>query len=82
MIKLNGVEKAIFKQPITDDGTKNSTKGRVEVVKTTNDNLITLDSDTEVGLYNNAVNLLTPLFKDGKLLRETDLVEIRGRLNG
>ena len=32
-VTINGVEKAIFKDPITDDGTKKSAKGRVVVAK-------------------------------------------------
>ena len=78
---VNGEEKLIFKNPKTDDGTKKSQKGMVAVLKDENDNLYFKD-----GLYQKDkdalidVDLLKPVFENGKLLKETSLKEIRDRL--
>lgn len=83
---IDGKEYQIFKDPITDDGIKKSAKGAVRVeyngtgVMTYTDGLslheeivgshgkICVDLDS---------GLLEPVFKDGKLLREQTLSEIR-----
>jgi nicotinamide phosphoribosyltransferase len=82
-VTVNGEERAIFKDPVTDDGTKKSAKGRVQV--TTNlsasdssDRLVVFDDNNKRNSH--APDLLKPLFRDGKLLRETSLAEIRARL--
>ncbi len=69
----------IFKDPITDDGTKKSKKGLLHVgyVDGTND-LICLDQCKSAL---EAKGLLTTVFKDGKLVKETSLDEIRAKLN-
>ena len=71
----------LFKDPITDDGEKKSQKGLVLVCKDNDDNIIYLDELThefKQRLHN--MDLLKPLFVDGKLVRETSLSEIRNRL--
>ncbi len=81
-VTINGEERAIFKDPITDDGTKKSAKGRVTVHRLHNGNgIIYQDEYTEVTAPDKTEDLLLPLFENGKLLRETTLAEIRGRLN-
>ena len=80
-VTIDGVEKPIFKQPVTDDGTKNSARGKVTVHKGTKGNIFVMDEDSH-GTPVNKENLLKPLFLDGKLLKETTLSEIRNRLNG
>lgn len=74
-------QQAIFKDPVTDDGVKNSAVGRVAVHRNNSigaleiyDNGRAADSSTHSG------NLLTPLFENGKLLKETTLAEIRNKL--
>lgn len=66
----------IFKDPITDDGTKKSAKGLLAVF---NGKLKDECTWEEVSSDNND---LKPLFKDGKLLRTTTLTKIRQKLNG
>jgi nicotinamide phosphoribosyltransferase len=87
----------IFKDPITDDGTKKSKKGLLQVMK-----LVDLAKLHESKTIQDAINdnnigdiicidqctweeektgLLTTVFKDGKLVKETTLNEIRKRLN-
>lgn len=73
----------IFKDPITDDGTKKSKKGLLQVAVN-----IKTDSTQELYCYDQQTleqeskGLLTTVFKDGKLVKETTLDEIRNRLNG
>lgn len=79
----NGQEVFLFKDPITDDGTKKSQKGMVYVYKEDNGTLVfddenyILDMITQDGMRE---NLLIPLFEDGKLLRQTSLSEIKNKL--
>lgn len=73
----------IFKDPITDDGTKKSLKGLISVHKnetkkgTVNEGLIAIDQCTwdEEG-----TGLLETVFYDGKLIREYTLEDIRSRI--
>lgn len=65
----------IFKDPITDDGTKKSKKGLLKVVQ--HERLEVVDQQTWDG---EAASLLTTVFKDSKLVRETTLEEIRERI--
>jgi len=66
----------IFKDPITDDGTKKSKKGLLSVV--TNGKEISVVD--QCNWEHEKVGLLTTVFKDGKLVKETTLDEIRNRL--
>ena len=72
--EIVGVE--IFKQPVTDDGTKNSAKGLLAVF---NGVLKQQCTWKEVRSEENELKLL---FKDGEFLRVTTLTEIRQKLNG
>lgn len=68
----------IFKDPITDDGTKKSKKGLLQVAKNpVTDELICLDQQT---WQQEQQGYLETVFKDGKLVRTTTLEEIRNRL--
>ena len=69
-------EREIFKDPITDDGTKKSKKGLLRVVQ--HEKLEVIDQQTWKGEQS---SLLTTVFKNGKLIRETNLEEIRTRLS-
>ena len=80
--QVNGVEKQLFKDPKTDDGTKRSQRGRVIVLK----NPITGSIEYKDGLnkkeqefYTN-IDLLETIFENGKIIREESLSEIRKRL--
>jgi nicotinamide phosphoribosyltransferase len=75
---INGDEKQIFKDPKTDNGIKKSQKGKVIVYKKTDGNIefvdgMTLDADL-------SVNLLQPIYRDGKLLVEHKFSDIRKRI--
>lgn len=73
-IEVNGVGINIFKDPVTDDGTKKSAKGLLRV----NNDLSLMDccSWEEEGK-----GLLTPVFRNGVLLRDDNLAAIRLRLS-
>jgi nicotinamide phosphoribosyltransferase len=79
-VDLNGsrVGIDIFKDPITDDGTKKSARGLMQIVLDVNtSNLTLIDRATweqEQDSY------LEEVFRDGKLLKDQSLSEIRERL--
>lgn len=76
---INGVEKQIFKDPKTDDGTKKSLKGRVIVMKDSSGVYSAVDG---FGLKDDAVfDQLRPVFKDGQILNVETFSEIRERLS-
>jgi nicotinamide phosphoribosyltransferase len=74
----------IFKNPKTDTGHfKKSQKGCCIVQKNDNGKLIYFDKLTYAETKaKDLVNYLVPIFKDGEMLKETSLKEIRGKLNG
>lgn len=74
---INGVEKPIFKDPKTDDGTKKSQKGRVVVLKD-GDSYKCLDGFSLKDVV--AGDQLVEIFRDGKLLVDQKFSEIRERL--
>ncbi len=76
--EINGVGQEIFKNPITDDGTKKSAKGLLVVhERETDGKLYLLD---RVDKYAERTGILQPVFRDGKLLVRTNLEEIRNRI--
>lgn len=76
--EVNGIGREIFKDPITDDGTKKSKKGLLCVVDyRETGKLSVLDQQS----WKNEQNgLLETVFIDSKLVKETSLQEIRKRL--
>lgn len=82
-VTINGVQTAIFKDPATDDGTKKSAVGRV-MVKDFGDSKqghLLIVEDEKAQITHNSPDLLTPLFENGVLLKETTLSEIKARMN-
>jgi len=70
----------IFKDPITDDGTKKSKKGLLCVQQNeTNGDLEVID---QCNWEQESKGLLKTVFKNGKLVKETNLDAIRLKLNG
>jgi nicotinamide phosphoribosyltransferase len=74
---INGDEKQIFKDPKTDNGIKKSQKGRVVVLKD-GDSLKVVDGLTLKDEVKG--DILTEVFRDGKLLVDQTFSEIRLRL--
>ena len=83
---IDGEEKYIFKDPITDkvkgNNFKKSQKGMCYVYRDGDDILYT-DEHTieELNEEKYADNLLQTIFEDGKVVNEVSLAEIRGRLH-
>lgn len=73
---VNGAPIQVFKDPVTDDGMKKSAKGLLQVVETPQ-GYVLHDCVTP---EQEAASALTTVFKDGKLVRETTLAEIRARV--
>ena len=76
-VRVNDELRPIFKQPKTDDGTKNSLKGFIYVEKV-GDQYIAHDEVTE---EQEQQGCLETVFKDGKLLKDYTLAEIRARVD-
>lgn len=70
----------IYKDPITDDGTKKSLKGFQFVYVDVDGVIVTQgESSEEVAFSEN--NLLKTIYKNGNFYNQTTLTEIRERLN-
>ncbi len=67
----------IFKDPITDDGTKKSKKGLLAVYQRMDGSIWCKDQCSE---YEEKQGILETVFKDGKLVKSVTLQEIRDRL--
>lgn len=80
-VVINGEERNIIKDPVTDDGTKKSATGRVVVLNTEEHGVIMLDN-LMIGQQTHYADddLLEDVFVDGVLVRDESLADIRGRL--
>lgn len=76
--EVDGVGREIFKDPITDDGTKKSAKG---LLKITLENGVYQLHD-QVDWEAEQTGELKEVFRDGKLLVDQTLADIRARLKG
>jgi len=76
--EINGVGRAIFKDPKTDDGTKKSAKGLIAVHK--NKTTGKLEYKDQCTWAEEAEGELKTVFKDGKLFVNDSLQTIRERL--
>ncbi|WP_276501788.1 nicotinate phosphoribosyltransferase [Terrimonas pollutisoli] len=72
-VEVNGEGREIFKNPVTDDGTKKSATGLLQVKKE-NGSYILHD---KVSWDEEKNNELKTVFKDGKIIKEYSLREIR-----
>lgn len=76
-VVINGVGREIFKNPVTDDGTKKSATGLLQVKKK-NGSYVLID---KVSWGEEEQSELKTVFKDGKLVKEYTLAEIRKYLS-
>lgn len=74
--EVDGEGYDLFKDPVTDDGTKKSAKGLLRVEKN-GDSMILLDQQS---VEQEEGGLLQEVFRDGELKIETTFTEIRERL--
>lgn len=83
--EIDGKPYPIFKNP-KDGGFKKSQKGCCVVIEDINDELIYVDGRTweeaQISGADAEVNLLQTIFKDGNLLKEYTLSEVRNNLHG
>lgn len=76
-VEVNGEGREIFKDPITDDGTKKSATGLLHVTKINENGYMLVDKVT----WDNEKNgELQTIYKDGKFFNETTLEKIRENL--
>ncbi|MEZ4879839.1 MAG: nicotinate phosphoribosyltransferase [Chitinophagales bacterium] len=75
--EIDGVGREIYKDPITDDGTKKSAKGllKLEII---NNEICLVD---QVSWEEEKQGLLKEVYKDGKLIIDDTLSAIRKRMN-
>jgi len=76
-VEINGEGREIFKNPVTDDGTKRSATGLLQV-KMENGKFVLID---RVTWEEEKQGELKTVFKNGQLVKEFTLNEIRQRLN-
>jgi nicotinamide phosphoribosyltransferase len=76
-VKIDGEGREIYKEPVTDDGTKISAKGLLQVVE----NSGTYELIDQVTWQEEIHSKLQPIFQDGNLLKEYTLKEIRENIN-
>ena len=75
--QINGEPKEIFKHPKTDDGTKNSLKGLIKVIKNENGVYEAVDGVT---MDEENTGELKTVFRDGKLIRNYTISEVRANV--
>ena len=73
-VEINGIGHDIFKDPITDDGTKKSAKGLLCVYKNDLGQIVLKD---QCNYVEEGDGLLEILFKDGEFIKEISLAQIR-----
>ncbi len=78
-VEVDGVGREIFKDPITDDGTKKSAKGLLHVAYEAEEGIF--DLTDKVSWHVEDTGMLCTIYEDGKFLREYDLDEIRSNIN-
>ena len=74
--EVDGKGYDIYKDPVTDDGTKKSLKGLVQVVMENNEYQV----NTQCSWEQESEGILQTIFEDGKFYNQLTLTEIRSRL--
>jgi len=75
-VVIDDVETPIFKDPITDDGTKKSLKGRIAVFENSSGELAVADNQAPgSAMLDNS--LLKPVWRNGKFIKEYTFDEVR-----
>lgn len=78
-VEIDGVGHDIFKTPITDNGVKNSAKGRLAVARDGSGKLSLIEGAT---LAQEAASLLRPVWRDGKFIVTESFDVIRACARG
>lgn len=77
-VEINGEGVEIFKDPVTDDGTKKSAKGLLKVYLDEETNELKLKD--QCTLSEEKTGLLETMFLNGELVKETTFTEIRNKI--
>jgi nicotinamide phosphoribosyltransferase len=77
-VVVNGVDRDIFKDPVTDDGTKKSARGYLHVYAKDS---LTYGLKDKCSRNLEETGLLTTVYKNGDLVKTTTLTEIREKIN-
>jgi len=85
-VQINGEGKAIFKDPVTDNGTKKSAKGRLAVAwglnaVTGENDYILVDGDAGAKLEGTDADMLKTVWEDGQFVKEYTFDEVRKNLH-
>lgn len=72
--RVNCEERSIFKKPKTDNGTKNSAKGRVAVLRNEQGELYRVDEATQAQEANSE---LVPVWQNGQFIRKYSFDQVR-----
>jgi nicotinamide phosphoribosyltransferase len=75
-VEIDGVGRDIAKDPITDNGTKKSAKGRLAVLETTT-GIELFDGPHGEVLEGTPQNMLQPVWADGKFIRTQSFANVR-----
>ena len=87
-IEENGVGKDIYKDPITDNGTKKSARGRVAVIRDSDPgegtvgDLVLFDGESGAAIERAGESLLQPVWKDGQFVQYQSYQNVREVLAG
>lgn len=76
-VEVDGKGYDIFKDPITDSGTKKSATGRLSVVRDENDHLVLIQ---QVNAADEARSLLVPVWEDGAFVRHQNFADVKATL--
>lgn len=76
--EIDGEGRNLFKNPVTDGGSKRSACGRLAVLRGEDGNLAVCEQATEA---DEASSLLEPVWENGEFVRRTTFEEIRRRIN-
>ena len=76
LVVINGEEREVYKDPLTDPG-KKSKRGRLMLIRREDGSLVTIKKGEEEG----ATDQLVEVFRNGYLLVEQSLHEIRARVD-
>jgi len=77
-VVVNGVDRDIFKDPVTDDGTKKSARGYLHVYPKDS---LTYGLKDKCSRDLEQTGLLTTVYVNGELVKTTTLTEIREKIN-
>ena len=75
-VVINGVEKPIYKDPVTDNGTKKSLRGRIQVIRGADGKIKAIDGLSK-GQGVKTPDLLTTVWKDGTFVKRYTFDQVR-----